>query len=331
MRNSASYFDHLLANENAKHGLARFLETEKVPHSLLFVGSDGSQKEKFAEAFAQALVDGDLKKELPIEKNPDIYIYKPEGKLGMHSIETLRRFSEEVYLPPYNAKKKIFLIYEADRMLPTSANALLKTFEEPALFSIIILLTNNPASLLPTILSRCFTIRFQGEAATSSSPEQEWILNLLANGRMATYSQLIDAVAEISQKIEEMQSQLEESLRAEATQFYPDGLTSVQQQSIEKEVTGAVAMRMLEQAGLIFDTILSWYRDLNLIKVNGNNEYLLNPHRKEELNQAFQRGEILPIEAVQKSLAQAKLSLARSTPIANCLENLFLQLKLLKN
>src|SRR5690606_1908010 len=74
--------------------------------------------------------------------------------------EAMRRFSDEVYLAPFEAKKKIFIIHDAHRMLSYSANALLKTFEEPARDAIIILISGSPEQLLPTVLSRCQTIRF---------------------------------------------------------------------------------------------------------------------------------------------------------------------------
>ena len=57
-------------------------------------------------------------------------------------MESLRLLKEEVALPPFSASRKIFLIFEAERMLPTSANALLKTFEEPSAHSIIILVSS---------------------------------------------------------------------------------------------------------------------------------------------------------------------------------------------
>ncbi len=73
----------------------------------------------------------------------------------------MRQLSEEIYLPPYEANWKVFIIHDADRMLSYSANALLKTFEEPPPRTLIILLSRSQASLLPTIVSRCYTLHFQ--------------------------------------------------------------------------------------------------------------------------------------------------------------------------
>src|SRR6185295_1770830 len=55
---------------------------------------------------------------------------------------------------------KVFVIEQADLMTAQSQNALLKTLEEPAGRTLIILLTDQPGGLLPTIRSRCQTVRF---------------------------------------------------------------------------------------------------------------------------------------------------------------------------
>ena len=63
-------------------------------------------------------------------------------------------------MAPFEAKAKVFIIKDADRMLPPSANALLKTLEEPTYDSYIIMTTSNLDEILPTIASRCFKINF---------------------------------------------------------------------------------------------------------------------------------------------------------------------------
>jgi DNA polymerase-3 subunit delta' len=150
-------FDHILGNERNKSYLTTALERKMVGNSWLFAGPDGIGKSLFAEAFAKALIgiEGNPK------THPDVRIYLPEGKVGMHSIAKMREFTEEVYLSPAVGSKRIFIIHDADRMLPTSANALLKTFEEPLEDAVIILLSSLPGSLLPTVLSRCRTLYFQ--------------------------------------------------------------------------------------------------------------------------------------------------------------------------
>ncbi len=124
---------------------------KKTPHCLLF---EGGRKEEFANTFARALLQTTKK------DPPDLCNLYPEGKGNHHPIHAIKKFIEETQLPPFEASRKVFIIHEADRMLPTSANALLKTLEEPVSEVIIILLTSHAEALLPTITSRCCHVSF---------------------------------------------------------------------------------------------------------------------------------------------------------------------------
>jgi len=78
-------------------------------------------------------------------------------------IDAVRDLEKEANFRPYEAKARFFLVDEAEKLntaKDNAANALLKTLEEPAPTSYIFLITSRPDALLPTILSRCQTIRF---------------------------------------------------------------------------------------------------------------------------------------------------------------------------
>jgi DNA polymerase-3 subunit delta' len=70
----------------------------------------------------------------------------------------------EANFRPFEANARVFIVDDADKMTEGASNALLKTLEEPPSTSHIILVTSRPDKLLPTIRSRCQTIRF-GPAA----------------------------------------------------------------------------------------------------------------------------------------------------------------------
>ena len=120
-----------------------------LPNTLLFAGPEGSGKHQAALRLASEL----LETKEP-EKHPDFHFYTPDASGNIHTIEAMRRLIDEVYIAPFSASRKVFLIEKAHRMLPTSSNALLKTLEEPALECTIILLSDRPDAILPTIRSR---------------------------------------------------------------------------------------------------------------------------------------------------------------------------------
>jgi len=75
-------------------------------------------------------------------------------------VEQIRAIQREIYLKPYEGRKKVVIIADAENMHISSASSLLKTLEEPPRDAILILTTSEVNKLLPTVVSRCQQIRF---------------------------------------------------------------------------------------------------------------------------------------------------------------------------
>lgn len=260
--------------------------------------------------------------------------------------------------------RKVFIIYDAERMLNYSANALLKTFEEPSLDSVIILLTQNHNAILPTILSRCRMIRFQAisdaqknkaapfptfdsildssqhkskskssnlssEATSTVVSIRSEVFAILSKGKTGTYTDLSKSASHLADLLEDMQKEHADVVKSELQKMATDQLNAHQKQAMEKEAEGAAAMHLNQHAKSLLRYVLSWYRDLHLIHVGGRPELLENPDFREEIVQAYQRGEILPLEFIEKKVKEVFLSLERSTAINLCLEKLFIELQLI--
>ncbi|HUE82374.1 MAG TPA: DNA polymerase III subunit delta' C-terminal domain-containing protein [Pyrinomonadaceae bacterium] len=178
--------DRLAGNQRAKDLLRRLLESRRVPGSLLFAGEEGIGKKLFALEVAKALncrtpngVEGcdtcaicrrmvkfnypetsgtdDLKKIFWTD-HPDVGMVEPPKRVLV--VDQMREIEREANYRPFEGLRRVFLIDEADKLNESSSNALLKTLEEPPETSHLILITSRPAMLLPTIRSRCQTIRF---------------------------------------------------------------------------------------------------------------------------------------------------------------------------
>ncbi len=134
--------------------LSQILKSGQIPHALLFCGPKGSGKKEAAYKFASDLL------QKPLENHPDVHLLFPEGKAETHPIESIRQIAQNAALAPFMASWKIFIVHDAEKMLPTSSNALLKTLEEPPSQTLILLLCDHPEKLLPTIASRCQKIEF---------------------------------------------------------------------------------------------------------------------------------------------------------------------------
>ncbi len=71
------------------------------------------------------------------------------------------QINNDVVIKPYSAPKKIYIINEGEKMTVQAQNALLKTLEEPPEYAVILILTTNMETLLPTILSRCVVLNMK--------------------------------------------------------------------------------------------------------------------------------------------------------------------------
>jgi DNA polymerase-3 subunit delta' len=89
-----------------------------------------------------------------------VHVVRPEGA-ATYIVDQVREIIHDVNLKPVQASHKIYIIDEADRFNSESANAFLKTLEEPPDDVIIVLLTRSFETVLPTIASRCQVVRFR--------------------------------------------------------------------------------------------------------------------------------------------------------------------------
>ena len=165
---------NILGQREPKRRLRRLLETDRLPHALLFSGPEGVGKRRTAEALAAALLCSSPAAGQPCGTcescqafsrgiHPDFFFVVPEavGK-GARSIriEAMRALGSALARPPELAPRQVALIDDAQRMNEAAANSFLKTLEEPTGDVVFLLVTGMRAALLDTIVSRCLEIPF---------------------------------------------------------------------------------------------------------------------------------------------------------------------------
>ena len=126
----------------------------RLAHAHLLTGAPPAELESLGRGLAANLLDAEL------EGHPDFFILRPESKSRRVSIAQVRQLEHSLSRRPHRAAFKVALILEAERMcLPPAeaANAFLKTLEEPPDHSLLILTSDRPEQLLPTVRSRCLT------------------------------------------------------------------------------------------------------------------------------------------------------------------------------
>ncbi len=161
-------FDDVIGNGRVKKILRLALQKNRVPNSLLLSGPKGVGKKSLAFILAKAIncereVDNACETcatciAISGRRLPDVWEIGPEGQ--EIKIDQMRAVKQAAYLRPMVARKRIFIVDEAEKMNEAASNSLLKILEEPPLFSHIILLTSNLHIILPTIKSRCQILQF---------------------------------------------------------------------------------------------------------------------------------------------------------------------------
>jgi DNA polymerase-3 subunit delta' len=204
----------------------QLLTLEKIPSTLLFVRGELTEAIDFAKKLLQSQAGS----------QPDLHLLQPEGKSGNHPFESIQQLVREMPLPPYASSCKVFIIEQAERMLSTSSNALLKSLEEPAEDTYLILLSDHPDLLLPTLLSRCWRI--------DCAPLKETLT--------------LDPAA--------FQLLSEEINLAQLTQTF-----IIIEESLEEEES-ALRQKKIDQ---ILHALLQWYRDRHLLAVRGDPSHLV--------------------------------------------------------
>jgi DNA polymerase-3 subunit delta' len=151
------------------HGVAvetlqRLLAADRMPHALLMTGPAGVGKRTLATALAKALTcTGDDPpcqscihcRQIDHGTHPDVVLVtRPEGKDAI-AIGQVRELRDSASLRPYQARRKVVIIADAEALTAQAADALLKTLEEPQRQLTLILTAAEPEALPATVVSRC--------------------------------------------------------------------------------------------------------------------------------------------------------------------------------
>ena len=164
-------FSDIIGHEDIVKHFKSSVELGKVSHAYILNGEKGSGKRTIASAVAKMLQCesglpdpcGECKSCLQAESGnqPDIIWIKHE-KSNVISVDEIRtQIVNDVGLKPYSSRYKIYIIPDAQMLNAQAQNALLKTLEEPPEYAILMLLTNNIDTFLPTILSRCIVMNLK--------------------------------------------------------------------------------------------------------------------------------------------------------------------------
>lgn len=170
------------------HRLLQQRQSDRVAHAYLLVGERGLGKKLFARQAAALLLckegEGELAcgrcrscQLLASNSNPDLLTVEPEDSKVI-KIDQVRQLADFASKTSHSNSRKVVILHNTEALNLNAANALLKTLEEPPGSTVLLLVSDNPGRLLPTLRSRCQRILF---TVPSLETAGDWLRNKAAS------------------------------------------------------------------------------------------------------------------------------------------------------
>ncbi|WP_300664001.1 DNA polymerase III subunit delta' [uncultured Acetatifactor sp.] len=324
-------FGDIVGQQQIKEHLQNALSTGKISHAYIINGEKSSGKEFIAKVFAMALQceEGSMEpcqecrscKQALSGNHPDIIrvVHEKPNSVSVDDIRT--QVNNDVAVKPYSSPYKVYIISEAEKMTVQAQNAILKTLEEPPAYAVILLLTDNVNSLLPTILSRCVVLNMKP------------VPDALVKEYLCSQLQVPDYKAEVCAAFARgnvgkakmlATSEDFENIKAEALAL----LKYIQEMDLNEIVA---AVKKITEYKLeiqdYLDICAIWYRDALLFKATRDMNHLIFREEIQALRRTAQRSSYEGIENIIKALDTAKRRLDANVNFELVMELLMLTIQ----
>ncbi len=329
-------FADIIGQEQIKEHLRNALERQKISHAYILNGERNSGKEFIAKIFASALQcekpDGSSGipepcgecrscKQMVNKNQPDVkYIsHEKPGSIGVEDIRS--QINHDVAIKPYSSPRKVYIINEGEKMTVQAQNALLKTLEEPPEYTVILILTTNVESLLPTVLSRCIVLNMK--------PVRDGQIKRFLMETMQVPDYKADLCAAFARgnigKAKLLASSEEfEHVKEEAVTL----LKYINDMEISEIVA---AIKKINEYKLdvndYFDILAIWYRDVLLFKATNDANHLIFKEEIQYIRKVADRSAYEGIEKIIHALDKSKQRLNANVNFDLTMELLLLTIK----
>lgn len=324
-------FQDIIGQEQIKEHMQNVLSTGKVSHAYIINGEKASGKEFIARVFAMALQcekegvepcqECHSCRQALSDNHPDI-IRVTHEKPNTISVDDIRtQVNNDVAIKPYSSPRKVYIINEAEKMTVQAQNALLKTLEEPPEYTVILLLTTNVNSLLPTILSRCVVLNMKPVA---DELVKEFLMHEMEVPDYKAEVCVAFARGNIGKAKALASSEDFENVKAEALSL----LKYIQDMELNEMIA---AIKKITEYKLeindYLDIIAIWYRDVLLFKATNDVNHLVFREEIQALRRTAQRSSYEGIETIIEALEKAKRRLDANVNFELTMELLMLTIQ----
>lgn len=325
-------FKDIIGQESIKKHLQTAIKTGNLSHAYIINGEYGSGRQTIASALAKTIQcqsktdDTDACgvctscKQAESHNHPDIkYITHDKTSISVNDIR--EQLNNDISIKPYSSEYKIYIIPNANKMTEQAQNALLKTIEEPPVYAIIILLTENCDSLLPTIRSRCVTLTMNPvekdkictylENKFQLEPEQAQIAANYCQGNIGKAIRFAS-----SSDFIEMKNQVLKLLKNLDSMDIASIIDTIKEFSTHKN-----------DINDYLDLMLLWYRDVLMFKVTKDANLLLYSDEYSAISEQATKRDYENIENIIAAIDKAKVRLKANVNFDVTIELMILAMK----
>ncbi len=266
-------------SEQAFEHIARAFEHGRLAHALLISGQRGAGKEALAAKISWLLqgkmaqgtdLFGDpiISDPLPLEEQEcdAVQVLRPEKKSRIISVDSIREAENRLHMAVAQGQWKIVIIVDCDRMNPQAQNAFLKTLEEPPNNTVLMLLTAQPQTLLPTILSRCVQLPLMGNTDYRADGGDDLVhtMNRVAAVSFGTPWGALTIKSAFSQVLEQRKKEIdneEDLVYSGEKKHYAQTTDGVWLREREEFHEAAKRASYLGERSRLFDVMMAWMAD----------------------------------------------------------------------
>ena len=223
--------------------LERSLTQNRLGHGILLHGESLKGLESIVRAIAAQLLETERN---PFE-HPDCFSLRPSGKARLIKVgkaednNSMRKLVIDIAKSSNQGGRKVGIVFDAERMNAASANAFLKTLEEPPEGTTLFLLTTRPYDLLDTIRSRCLNFRIPTELEHIPHVDWEawtvdyrnWLGMLLKGPNKQSIPHIILAAYGLNQRFQKILGEMTKTEWAEQKEHLPDHITSDEKDAMQ--------------------------------------------------------------------------------------------------
>lgn len=278
-------------------GFVRSFEAGRLAHAYVVVGSPRGGAQAFAESVLRLLFevtspDDAVNKRLEQHSHADVVWIEPQSKSRAITVDEIRVLNQRIRQTASEGGWKVGILRYADRLNEQAANAFLKTLEEPSGQTLLLLLTDTPHALMPTIRSRCQQIVLSGARDEGLPPEwREAVLSILRTQGARDPMQVLT----MSEGLRDVLDAMKKAIEKEAEKGEDED---------DKVFDARVQARVLEWRMGVLTLLLQWQRDLllDVLAVEDDAVY----HFRDEVEARTRQAKGLPFAVARRRIEEVE-------------------------